>query len=50
MNKRQKALLVNFIIVVFVTAAFIVAMTNIKDWLNKSEARRAMEQIGRAHV
>jgi len=46
MNRRQKSLLVNFTIVVFVTVVFILAMTNIKDWLNRSEARRAMEYIG----
>ena len=47
MNKRQKALLINFITVIFVTVSFIVAMTIVKDWLNKSESLRAMEHLGR---
>lgn len=46
MNRRQKALLVNFITVTFVTTAFIVGIMHLKDLLNKSEAMRAMEHIG----
>ena len=46
MNRRQKALLVNFITVTFVTVAFIVGIMHLRDWLNKSEAMRAMEHIG----
>lgn len=48
MNRRQKALLVNLITVTFVTAAFVVGMMNVKDWLNKAEAKRAMKDIAQA--
>jgi len=48
MNRRQKALVVNLISVTLITAAFVVGMTILKDWLNKSEAKRAMEHIGQA--
>lgn len=47
MNKRQKAILVNFVTVMFVTIAFIVGIMHVKDWLNKSEAMRAMQDISR---
>jgi hypothetical protein len=46
MNRQQKILVVNFVTVVFVTAVFVVGMMHVKDWLNKSEAIRAMEHIG----
>ena len=46
MNKRQKAILVKFITVIVITAIAIVAMVNFKDWVNRSEAMRAMEQLG----
>ena len=46
MNKRQKAILVKFIIVIVITAVAVVAMINFKDWVNRSEAMRAMEHLG----
>jgi len=46
MNKRQKAILVEFIIVIVITAVAVVAMLNFKDWVNRSEAVRAMEHLG----
>ena len=46
MNKRQKAILVEFISVVVITAIAVVAMINLKDWVNRSEAMRAMEHLG----
>ena len=46
MNKRQKAILRKFIAVMVVTAIAVVAMINFKDWVNRSEAMRAMEQLG----
>ncbi len=46
MNKRQKAILVKFITVIVITAVAVVAMINFKDWVNRSEAMRAMEQLG----
>ncbi len=46
MNKRQKAIVIEFIAVMAVTAIAIAAMINFKDWVNRSEAMRAMEQLG----
>ena len=45
MNKRQKAILVEFISVIVITAIAVVAMTNLKDWVNRSEAIRAMKDL-----
>ncbi len=47
MNKRQKDILTNIITVLVITAIAVVAMINFKDWVNRSEAMRAMEQFGR---
>jgi len=47
MNKRQKAILVEFITVIVITAVAVVAMLNFKDWVNRSEAMRAMEDLSR---
>jgi hypothetical protein len=47
MNKRQRAILIDFITVIVITAVAVVAMINFKDWINLSEARRAMEHLGR---
>jgi hypothetical protein len=47
MNKRQKSLVLNIVAVLVITVAFIVLMMNVKDLLNKKEAMRAMEVIGR---
>jgi hypothetical protein len=46
MNKRQKSLILNIILVLAITTAFIVLMMNVKDLLNKNEAMRAMEIVG----
>jgi len=46
MNKRQKAISVKFITVIVITVVAVVAMINFKDWVNRSEAMRAMEQLG----
>ena len=46
MNKRQKATLINCIVVITITVIGVVAMINFKDWVNRSEAMRAMEQLG----
>ena len=46
MNKRQKVILVKFITVIVITAVAVVAMINFKDWVNRSEAVRAMEHLG----
>jgi len=47
MNKRQKAILINFITVIVITVIAVVVMINFKDWVNRSEAMRAMEHLGR---
>jgi len=46
MNRRQKIILRDFVTVIFITAIAVVAMINFKDWINRSEARRAVEQLG----
>lgn len=45
MNKRQKAILVEFVSVIVITAIAVVAMINLKDWVNRSEAIRAMKNL-----
>ena len=47
MNKRQKAILIKFVSVIAATAVAVIAMINLKDWVNRSESMRAMEQLGR---
>jgi hypothetical protein len=47
MNKRQKAILIDFITVIIVTLIAVVAMINFKDWVNRSEAMHAMEHLGK---
>ena len=46
MNKRQKIILAEFVSVIVITVIAVVAMINFKDWINRSEAMRAMEQLG----
>ena len=46
MNKRQKSLVINSVTIITVTAIVVVAMINFKDWVNRSEAMRAMEYLG----
>lgn len=45
MNKRQKDVLINFVVVITVTVIVVIAMINFKDWINRSEATRAMEHL-----
>jgi len=45
-NKRQKALLTESIIIIVITAAAVVAMINLKQWVSRSEAIQVMEQLG----
>jgi len=47
MNRRQKGILIRFGLVIVVTAVTVVAMMNFKDWVNRSEAMRAMEHLGK---
>ncbi len=45
MNRRQKIILRDFVTVVVITAIAVVAMINFRDWVNHSEAMRAMEDL-----
>jgi len=47
MNKLQKRILVNFAVVTVVTATAVVGMVELKNLVNRSEAMRAMESLGR---
>jgi type II secretory pathway pseudopilin PulG len=47
MNKRQKAILIEFIIVIAITVIAVAGMVNFKDWVNRSEAMGAMKQLSR---
>jgi hypothetical protein len=46
MNRRQRALLIESVIVLTATAAAVVGMMHLKDYVNRSEAMRAMGQLG----
>lgn len=46
MNRRQKALLTESILVLAVTALAVVGLIYLKDYINRSEAMRAMGQLG----
>jgi len=46
MNRQQKTILIEFAVVMVITAIAVVTMINFKDWVNRSEAMRAMEQLG----
>ena len=45
MNKKQKWVLTNFALVILITAAAVLGMIELKNWVNRSEAMRAMEQL-----
>ncbi len=46
MKKRQKSLLVEAATVFAFTIIAVLAMINVKDWINRREAIRAMEHLG----
>ena len=46
MNTRQKAILKDIITAIVITAIAVVGMIDFKNWINRSEAMRAMEQLG----
>jgi len=46
-NKRQKATLVEVATVLLITLIAVVAMINFKDYINRSEAISAMQQLGK---
>ena len=47
MNRRQKNLLTNFIFVLIITVGFVVFMANVRNSINRSEAARSMELLGK---
>lgn len=47
MNKLQRRILVNFAIVTAATIAAALVMFELKNWANRSEALRAMEQMAK---
>ncbi|MBN1786781.1 MAG: hypothetical protein JW806_00115 [Sedimentisphaerales bacterium] len=47
MNKQQKKLVANVVVVTVFTAVVVVGFANIKNVVNRSEAMRAMELIGK---
>jgi len=47
MSRRQKAILIELITVIVITAIAVIAITNFRDWLNRSETIQAMEQLGK---
>jgi len=47
MNRREKRLIINLVVVLVITIVFVTGMANIKNAMNRSEAIRAMEFIGR---
>jgi len=50
MNKRQKSVVTSFVTVMIITAVTIVGMLSLRDWVNRAEATRAMEHLGRIVV
>ena len=47
LNRKQKKLLANVVIVVAVTTAMVIGFANIKNVINRSEATRAMGILGK---
>jgi hypothetical protein len=48
MNKQHKWILINFALVILITVATVAGMIELKNWVNRSEAMRAMEQLQKA--
>jgi hypothetical protein len=48
MNRQQKWILTNFALVILVTVVTVGGMIELKNWVNRSEATRAMEQLREA--
>ncbi len=46
MNRRQRALLTESILVLAATALAVIGMMHLRDYVNRSEAMRAMDQLG----
>jgi hypothetical protein len=48
MNRQQKWILTNFVLVILITAVVVAGMVELKNWVNRSESVRAMEQLQKA--
>ena len=48
MNRRQKNIVRDFASVIIITVVAVVGMISFKDWVNRSEAMRAMEHLSQA--
>jgi hypothetical protein len=46
MLRRQRLILIKFLLVISFTALSVFAMINFRDWVNRSEAITAMEHLG----
>ena len=46
MNKRQKALLTESITIIIITALAVTGMVNLKQWGNRTETIKVIEQLG----
>jgi hypothetical protein len=47
MDKRQKTILIESLTVIVVTVLAVVGLINFKDWVNRSEAIKAMEGLSK---
>ena len=50
MNRRQKAIVAEVVTVLVITLVAVVGMINFKDYINRSEAISAMQQVGKLVV
>ena len=48
MTKQQRWILTNFALVILITTAAVFGMIELKNWVNRSEATRVMEQLQKA--
>ncbi len=46
MNKRQKIILIDFVTIIIITVIAVTAMIDFKNWVNRSEVMRAIQQLG----
>ena len=47
MNRQQKKVIANFLVIVFITIIGVVAIANLKDYVNKSESTKAMNHLAK---
>lgn len=47
MNRKQKNLIIKLVTISLITLAAVLAMFDIRAWVNYSEAQKAMEQLGK---